>query len=67
MTIKFSKGFRKTYAEKVLDFANFGGGALIFTQALDRRFSLTTTIGGLLVLIVGFLISWFVYHKGGER
>lgn len=64
MSIKFSREFRRIYAEKVLEFANLGSAGLIFTQFLPGgSFSWATTIGGIAVYFAGLLVSYFVYHR----
>jgi len=42
MSIKISPELRKLYAEKVLELANIGAGATLFSQFLtDKGFSVT--------------------------
>lgn len=67
MAIQIDREERKIYAEKVLDLANIGTGALLFSQFLTRdEVSWLAAVGGIVILVVGYLISHFIF-RGGER
>jgi hypothetical protein len=65
MTIKIDRELRKIYAEKVLELANIGAGLLLFSQILsEKEFSWQAASGGLVILLGGFLASYFIYKRG---
>lgn len=55
---------RELWAEKTFELTNIGAGALIFGQFLsDKGFSLPMTIGGLILVAFGYLISLALLRK----
>ncbi len=55
---------KKLWAEKTFDLTNIGAGALLFGQFLsDKRFSWTATVLGLILIIVGYLTSYYLIKK----
>ena len=64
MSIKISPELRKLYAEKVLELANIGAGATLFSQFLtDKGFSWLLTAVGFVILIVGYIVSYLLYPR----
>jgi len=64
MYIKVTAGLRKLYAEKVLELANIGAGATLFSQFLtDKGFSWLLTAVGFVILIVGYIVSYLLYPR----
>ena len=64
MNGKFNPELRKLYAEKFLDLTNIGVGATLFGQFLSKeKLSGNVTVAGLAILIVGYIISYFIYSK----
>ncbi|OGK10709.1 hypothetical protein A2767_04490 [Candidatus Roizmanbacteria bacterium RIFCSPHIGHO2_01_FULL_35_10] len=64
MSIKISPGLRKLYAEKVLELANIGAGATLFSQFLtEKGFSWLSTFVGFGIIIVGYVVSYLLYPK----
>lgn len=67
MTIKISPNLRKFYADKTFDLTNIGAGALLFGQFFSEKvISLAATAIGLILIIIGYIASYFLY-QGGEK
>ena len=55
---------RQVWAEKTFEFTNIGAGALLFGQFLSKQgFSVVATIFGLLLVILGYVISFVLLRK----
>ena len=55
---------RETWADKTFEFTNIGAGALLFGQFLSEQgFSAIATIFGLLLVVLGYLISFVLLRK----
>jgi len=55
---------RQVWAEKTFEFTNIGAGALLFGQFLSEKgFFLIATIFGLLLVVLGYTISFFLLRK----
>ena len=64
VVMRLSAAVRKLWAEKLLDLAHIAAGALIFGQFLsDRTYSISIALYGLLVLLVGYLMSLLLLRK----
>ena len=64
MYIKVTAGLRKLYAEKVLELANIGAGATLFSQFLtEKGSSWLLTAVGFVILIVGYIVSYLLYPR----
>ena len=64
MSIKISPELRKLYAEKVLELANIGAGATLFSQFLtEKGSSWLLTAVGFVILIVGYIVSYLLYPR----
>lgn len=62
--MKLSSVVRKLWAEKMLDLSHIAAGALIFGQFLsDDPFSVSIALIGLLVLLIGYLMSLLLLRK----
>lgn len=60
--IEFSPELRKHYADKILDLANIGVGALVFGQFLSEQpYSWYATFAGLGLIFLGYFVSYLVY------
>jgi len=52
---------RYLWAEKTFELTNIGAGALIFSQFLSEKgFSLKASIIGIILIIIGYLLSYFL-------
>lgn len=55
---------RQVWAEKTFELTNIGAGALLFGQFLSEGgFSLGLTILGLLLIVVGYIVSFVLLRK----
>lgn len=55
---------REVWADKTFEFTNIGAGALLFGQFLSEKgFSVIATIFGLLLVILGYVISFVLLRK----
>jgi len=67
MAFKMSRELRKKQAEKIMDLANIGAGALLFGQFIaEQKFSWLTTLVGVAILVGGYAVSYKL-HEGGEK
>lgn len=62
--IKINANTKKLWAEKTFELTNIGAGATLFGQFIyDKGFSWTATIIGILLVIVGYIASYFLTKK----
>lgn len=61
---EFNKEQRNFFADKIMDIANIGSGALVFGNLIsDRRFELTHLQWGIIFYIFCFTISYFLTER----
>ena len=55
---------RQVWADKTLELTNIGAGALLFGQFFSEKgFSFAATLLGLLLIILGYVISFVLLRK----
>lgn len=58
---------KKLYAEKTFDLTNIGAGATLFGQFLaDKDFSWRIVILGILLIGIGYSVSYWLYLGGDQ-
>lgn len=60
---KISKELKELYADKVLDLANIAAGAWVFGQFFGKDYSYLTASMGVVFLIVGYGISYWLHDR----
>jgi hypothetical protein len=61
ISLSLNSTTRKIWAEKTFDLTNIGAGALLFGQFLsEKRFSWTTTILSITLVIIGYVTSYLL-------
>ncbi|MBI5122645.1 hypothetical protein HZA75_02180 [Candidatus Roizmanbacteria bacterium] len=64
MAIKLTAKTRTLWAEKTFDLINIGAGATLFGQFISEKgFSLLSTILGLILVIIGYIISYLLLEE----
>jgi hypothetical protein len=64
MRSKLSPQVKKMWADKTLDLTNIGAGATIFGQFIGNQgFSWLATLVGLIVIVSGYIVSYFLYEE----
>jgi hypothetical protein len=67
LKVRMTPQLRKFWAGKTFDMAVVGAGAMLFGQFLtDRPFSPWLAIGGLGMIVLGYLAGFWAY-QGGEK
>ncbi|PIV09119.1 hypothetical protein COS31_05375 [Candidatus Roizmanbacteria bacterium CG02_land_8_20_14_3_00_36_15] len=64
MKSKTNKALRRLYSDKILDLTNLGVGTTLFGQFIaGKKFSWDITIIGLIILVLGYFMSYILHPK----
>lgn len=66
MLFSFDASQRRVIADKVMELANLAFAGLVIGQVVTTGFDLVIALGGLLMLIAGYLAAFIILKGGGK-